>query len=296
MIDGVRLNFSNGESLLNNLKDSIYKNDIIMGVKFLEETDTGYRYMNKDGLNFRIGKLNYIRGSLHKWHNVQIGNDDNNYSDFTYSQNIDAIDRLEKIVGKTDINISRLEIGFNIKVDFSIENFIKNNVVFYKKESHSELNTFKGNGLLKRFKKSKYDIKIYDKGKQYNLIGENSQLLRIEVVYKTSSELKKLKIKKLSDLKNKAKLRNLFVDFLKKFDSITIVDSLPRELNSQNQCLFFTYTNPIYWEGFLKDISSSYKHRKFREFNSLISELQLLNLKSSIRDLLKEKYVYLINN
>ena len=297
MIDGIKISHASGEELLESLKNSCYRDGILSKKKLYDDSDTGYRSLNVDALDFRIGlKRNHIKGSIHKWYNIQRNLDEQNYNDFTFSNVVNAIDMLALVTGSEEMFISRLEFGFNIETTLCLDDVIKNSFLFYKNNTHKELNTFNGKGLLKRFETSKYDFKVYDKGLQYNLNNEKISTIRIEIVYKTSSELKKLKIRCLSDLKNKSKLRGVFLDFLKKFNKMTILDNFETVLDTSKTCLLYKYSNPIYWNRCFEGVSASYKYRMIREFKSLINELALNSIKKVLVNKLKEKYIFLINN
>lgn len=297
MIDGIRISLASGEELLESIKNSGYRDGILSKKKLHDDSDTGYRSLNVDALDFRIGlKRNHIKGSIHKWYNIQRNLDEQNYNDFTFSDVVNAIDMLALVTGSDEMFISRLEFGFNIETNLCLDDVIKNSFLFYNKSICKELSTFNGKGLLKRFETSKYDFKVYDKGLQYDLNNEKISTLRIEIVYKTSSELEKLKIRYLKDLKNKSKVRGVFLDFLKKFNKMTILDNFDTVSDASKTCMLYKYSNPIYWNMHFKKISSSFKHRKYREFNTLLSELDLVSTKNLLINKLKEKYIYLINN
>jgi len=297
LIDGIRISHASGEELLESLKNSSYCDGILFKKKLHDDSDTGYKSLNVDALDFRIGlKKNHIKGSIHKWYNIQRNLDGHNHNDFTFSDIVNAIDMLTQVTGSEEMFISRLEFGFNIETTLCLDDVIKNSFLFYKNNTHKELKTFDGKGLLKKFETSKYDFKVYDKGLQYGLNNEKISTIRIEIVYKTSSELKKLKIRCLSDLKNKSKLRGVFLDFLKKFNKMTILDNFETVSETSKTCMLYKYSNPIYWNRCFEGISASYKYRMIREFKSLISELALNSTKKVLVNKLKEKYIFLINN
>ena len=297
MIDGVKLSCDSGNDLLEGLKRSKYSSGILMSNKLQDNSDTGYRYLNKNGLDFRIGiKKNHIKGSLHKWFNTENNLGEQNHTDFTYSQLVSAIDTLISITGVNHLKISRLEVGVNIDSDLNLKRVINNGFLFYKKRTHNSLENFNGSGLLKRFKTSKYDFKIYDKGLQYALDGDlNTSKLRLEIVYKTSSELRKLGIGCLTDLKCKSTLRRIFADLLKKFNDFVIVDDFSSITYESDECYIYKCTNPNYWEVYFEGKSSSYKHRLFRKFKKKLSELGLDSTKQFLTKELKKKYAFIMN-
>ena len=114
-------------------------------------------------------------------------------------------------------------------------------------------------------------------------------------ILSSKSQLTKLKISHLEDLKDKIKLGNIFLDLLRKFKDLTIVDDFSSKRYKSEKCYLYKCTNPNYWELFFKDKDPSYKHKLFREFNKKISELNLDKTKRFLTYELKEKYVFLIN-
>ena len=161
MIDGIRISLASGEELLESLKNSSYCDGILFKKKLHDDSDTGYKSLNVDALDFRIGlKKNHIKGSIHKWYNIQRNLDGHNHNDFTFSDIVNAIDILTQVTGSEEMFISRLEFGFNIETTLCLDDVIKNSFLFYKNNTHKELNTFNGKGLLKKFETSKYDFKV----------------------------------------------------------------------------------------------------------------------------------------
>ncbi len=170
MFDGIRIEFYDvhfPSRLSLDLKDTI-----------LDQVNSGViqkSTFRHKGLNVTIypsGRV-VIIGSLHKFYNDGI----HNYNDFTHSILKTTINNLMNELG---INpelavVSNLEFGVNIITPFNPDNFL-NHLIRFKNTAFSIMKVDgKGNGRTCTF--DQYEIKIYNKGLQYQL---DYPLLRFE--------------------------------------------------------------------------------------------------------------------
>lgn len=243
-------------------------------------------------------------GSLHSLYNVSQGRFPSNHDDFTYSQLVYILDKLEKILkyDLSDTKVRRLEMGFNIHIGMNASDFIDEHIPMYKYR-HPTKNTQKTKTIKsKRFNLNDYQISIYDKGKETKLPDKykrfkrlpDTDLLRIEIIYKYD-QLQRFGILSLKDLKDKSKLKLLFEDFLSKYEELVIIDCINCRGQGKGMKLkdidrIKIYTNSDYW----KTLSNADYHKK--QFKKLIEIYNLDTMKKDLKALIEKKFDYLINN
>lgn len=234
-----------------------------------------------------------VNGSLHKYWNEMIEGISQNYNDYCYSSLVSTIESLSESI--LDVNfepISRLEVGINIELEENPSMLIKNNVIMFKELPFSRLERFGGSGLMKRFISTEFDIKIYDKGKQYKRL---ISILRIEVVIKGANALNRLKIQNLESLKDKEIYQGLFDEIIIRFDKLVILDNFSR-ISKKDRNLLYKYTNQIYWNYHISGTSYSNKSKQRKQFKLLMEKNNLLTKKQMVKDKLIEKFSYIMNN
>jgi hypothetical protein len=173
---------------------------------------------NIGNLNVKVRKYQSKRkskvtmtGSIHKFYL------DNNYQDFSFSNLVDAIYQLTQItqIPPKEFTVHQIEFGLNIMSEIPssliLENIISHNGLEY------ELKTFNRTGYLKRFERSHFDIKIYDKGRQYHL---SQDIIRFELKAKKMQYLHKkdISIQTFVDLMNRAVYNDLGWLLIKAFN------------------------------------------------------------------------------
>jgi hypothetical protein len=239
-------------------------------------------------------KFGYVYNSIHKAYNDRVYQEAHNHDDFGYTNMCDMIDYIStKVIDVDKSNLTQFEFGFNIIVPFPARQIIINNVIMhnYKGANHNRM--FNGRGVLKQFDHHNFVLKVYDKARQYNL---QANILRFEVRFIKAREFQKYGIFKLHDLKDKNKLRKLFLNLILRFEELTIVDCFceseipPNDLNK-----LIRYNNPLYWETRISRLSYQSKLRHSRAYQELLSKYDLLRTKACITALLKEKFIQLIN-
>lgn len=236
-----------------------------------------------------------VRGSIHKMFNISNGNGEQNHNDFTYSNFIDACEILEGKIPKICLQqLNVLEIGVNIPVPCSPERIIDLNVLMHKEEPYNHDKEYNGDGKLKQYDYNEYVLKIYDKGKQYNL---EKSILRFEIRFIKRRLLQKLGIDCLEDLKSKPKLERLSKLLLKRFDELVIIDnySARKDITNKDAILLDRYANPIWWKRNSENYSYSQKYYRIKKLNVLINKYKLNSLKIVIRESLELKIGELIN-
>ncbi|WP_179318806.1 hypothetical protein [Winogradskyella helgolandensis] len=262
----------------------------------LHTSEIKYPYVTGfSGMDVRITeKRAYVYNSIHKAYNQLGSGVGHNHNDFAYSGICFVIDHInKKLIDVDNSNLTQLEFGFNIKVPIPAEEIINNNLLMHKTNGPNHVRLFNGRGKLKQFDHYNYVLKIYDKGRQYNL---TENILRFEVRFMKAKEFQKFGIFKLEDLKDKHMLRKLFKNLIQRFDELVIIDQFdessiePLDLSKLNK-----YNNPYYWETTIKKYSATTKMRHFNDYSELLNKYNLLTTKIYIRELLLEKYLELIN-
>ena len=240
-------------------------------------------------------KSGYVKNSIHKSYNILKTGKEHNYNDFTYSNICEEIEYLSsRLVDLDKSRITQLEFGLNIPIDTPAENIIRRNVIMHKLKGANHNRQYFGRGEFKQFDYHNYVLKIYDKAKQYRL---NTNVLRFEVKYIKAIDFQGLGIFNIEDLKNKMKLRKLFLLLLKRFDELTIIDEYgDSEIQKKDLNNLKKYSNPAFWEEELRSKTRQTKSIHKKKFERILNKYSLLEIKKSIRSLIIQKFIYSINN
>lgn len=186
---------------------------------------------------FRSGRV-WVQGSIHKFW------DGHNHSIFTIDEALKAFARLFEILGVNPANakVLQLEYGLNINPIFNPNLFIDRLICFKSKP-------FEGMGNYEKIGKvcyqKEYDLKIYNKGKQYKL---KNNVLRIEKKIKDSYYLKRLGINNITDL-TAAKAEQMTIDLCECIDEVIFNDKSIDEtkLTTRQKLALSKYRNTDFW-------------------------------------------------
>jgi hypothetical protein len=235
----------------------------------------------------------YIKGSLHKYHNIRNDKGDQNYDDFSYPDIENEINGLLIKYELGDSNyLTNLEFGLNIVLSKDPQLIIDNNLLMYKCNPPNRDLKFSGKGDYNEYQTDNYLIKVYNKSKHYKL---DYYILRLEIKIVKKAYLNKLGVFTLEDLLNKDILKRLYIDLKSKIEGLVAVDMFDskiipvRHLNRLNE-----YINPNYWKR-LKLIKTSkqiYKLKK--DFKLLLEKYQLLETKKEILLKMDSKFIELL--
>jgi hypothetical protein len=244
------------------------------------------------GVSERSG---YVKNSLHKLHNFRESAEDQNYNDFSFSKLCTEIDYLSKnIIDAERTQLTQLEFGLNIEIANLPELLVRRNFIMHKFKGGTG-NTYQGKGELKQFTHENYFIKVYDKGKQFEL---NKNVLRFELKFIKAKEFQKLGVHHIGDLKDKRNLRGLFNYLINRFNEMTIVDDFDE--NSITDVKDYNnlqkYTNPLYWTEEIRGLHPQQRIRHKQSFEKILLKNDLLKTKDNLRALLFKKYIHLINH
>jgi hypothetical protein len=298
MIDFVKLHYTDKTKLENFIVNEKNYEELEM---ILEEGtgDIRYPYRTQIG-NMHIvisKKTAHVKGSVHKhWNFVQLGKEQN-YNDYMYSNFIETVNLLSpKIIEFESTKITQLEMGFNLVTSINPSNILNNNLVFHRVKIHNVDSPFKEDGKYIQYTYNQYYIKIYDKGLQNDLFGQN--ILRFEVKFVSSKLLNSLGCNCLNDLKNKDVLRSLFEYVLNKFDELVILDEFSEKSNitDKDKILLDKYTNNRFWKVDLLNKSRTTKSKYLKHFKELINKHKLNSLSNELRLQLIDNFNYLLDN
>jgi hypothetical protein len=213
---------------------------------------------------------------------------DHNYNDFTIT---DFFLVLKDLTDKFEINpfqaiLHNIEFGVNITLPIKVETFLNAFINFKGKDYDRE--TFNRNGLLLRFNAGQYEVKIYDKGKQYGL-GENILRFEIKVTKMQFLRSKGINIRNYSDLLNPLIIEKLSNLLLNVFNQIVIYDTsinINKIKNKRDKMKLLLGKNPLEWLEIQNSNNYKSKRKIFRELNL---KYGTVNMQSVVFDLLVEK-------
>lgn len=192
-----------------------------------------------------------LSGSLHKYFNIISGLGNHNHNSLTYDDLIYTIYHLYErfSIEPVESYIINAEYGFNIRTWEPPTELISNSFISYKNNPITRLKYFGGRGFYTEHEKSEYNIKVYDKSRQYSL---TENILRFEIKTKKRRVINKKGIITLNDLIKRNNLEILIDDLLDKLINFVIVDHVNEEYFQNNSKYVFEYqkaTNPNYWSS-----------------------------------------------
>lgn len=222
---------------------------------------------------FRSGRV-WVQGSIHKFW------DGHNHSIFTIDEALKAFARLFEILGVNPANakVLQLEYGLNINPVFNPNLFIDRLICFKSKP-------FEGMGNYEKIGKvcyqKEYDLKIYNKGKQYKL---KNNVLRIEKKIKDSYYLKRLGINSITDL-TAAKAEQMTIDLCECIDEVIFNDKSIDEtkLTTRQKLALSKYRNTDFWDELNRAVRLNAK----KTFANLITKYGSENYLKEVKILLK---------
>ena len=197
---------------------------------------TGEKY---PWLTFVI-KGNYVTvsGSFHKFYHKG-----KNHCNYTYSELVETIELLRSLFGieSSKAIVRTLEFGANLWPCNASE-FIGQCMLHSTKPF--TLERFSGKGHLKRFCYSQYEVKVYDKGKQYGL---NYDVLRFEKKLKKMECFGYIKLDDLTSFEIIERASNALLETAK-----ALIVSEPyinkSKLTKPQKRLVYDWSNPNYLE------------------------------------------------
>ena len=242
----------------------------------VKEVTTIYR--NDETIKYNLT----IEGSLHKNHFIGA-----NFSPFTWDDLQKEITHLENCL-QLDLSkalIQNLEIGVNIPFPGPVFPFLQRNLISYKGETFNRYNPDK-NGVCLGFVNmlSQYSVKVYDKGKQFDLPYE---LMRFELRFLKMQKLKKIKF--LCDLRDRNKVNDFLKLLLVAWKNVLLYDNTinlkKNGLKQEDKEVLKNGGNPKYWERLKESDIRRFNYERDR-FKKLVA-LHGTNEHKKIFDLIK---------
>lgn len=291
MIDGIKINvqiedFEKWEEHFHQLDNvSLRQNvDKITGAVIAKELNgkrtilqfgnyRNYKLVVREVINTQPNsKIKYhldIRGSLHK--NYFQGE---NAESFTFEMMQQEIKRISEDLQFSPQNalIKTLEVGVNIPFGQPVFQWLKESHLLYKTSTFNRYDPDR-NGVVLGYHVplTQYDVKIYDKAKQYSY---PKPLLRFEQRFTKMQPLKRYDINYLSDLQDKDKVSRLIELLVASWENVLLFEPIPNTslLNKRELELYFDGQNPKNWEQWHKKLK--YRQYKYKRdcFRSIISQ------------------------
>jgi hypothetical protein len=213
-----------------------------------------------------VSHLLILDGSLHKNHF-----NGSNYLPFTWDNLQSQIEYLETSLQLTGpyTEIVNLEIGLNINLPFAVFPYLRKNLLVYKCTPFNRYNPDR-NGVCLGFvcPLTQYQVKVYDKGKLFEL---PYNLMRFELRYLKMQPLKERGIVILSDLKDLEKVNALKDLLLSAWENVLLSDNTINlsnpAINPKDRELLKLANNPKYWETLKEENKRrfNYHRSKYRQ-------------------------------
>ena len=239
------------------------------------------------GMKFNI-TYNKVRlqGSLHKYRNEGL----HNYDDFTSLEVAKVVKELQERfqidIYKTFLN--NVEFGVNVVLPFGVH-VVLDNLISYKGQPFER---FVDKGIsYYQCKLSKFIIKIYDKGKQYNL-PNNVLRFEIKVIAMQYLETKGIKLRYFSDLLNVDIYEPLGNTLTEVFEGILFGDNTLDEkaLSGKELETFLRGSNPKTWKSQRGEKERKRLQRLEHEFKSILERHRTnVDFRSVLSDLIRAK-------
>jgi len=267
--------------------------------RYNQEGKYAYHFATFENLVAKItGGRFTLENSLHKFVHG------NNYTDFTHSEIVIAIERIEdkfKISSK-NLKLKRIEVAVN----FEYEKQFHNSFRLYGMNEFDKMRSGK-TVYGKKHYGSEYNVKGYNKSvetklhRKFDTLGNQiiapKNINRFELEYKKMRPLNSL-LTTLADLKNKGALEKLGFMIMKCFDKMQLSKKYNYSIISPREReLVFAGYNSQFWEEEKINMNTRKKKRSLfiRCVKKLDAELHI-DPKNKIRELMVEKINYLISN
>ncbi len=236
-------------------------------------------YTATDQTEISYGK---ITGSLHHYYNHK----KENHNDFTFSELQEVIQELKSkfYINPKTAKIHGLEIGLNIYTPHKVREHLAHLVAYKNKE----FSTFKNPRTGKFIYATKWEFKIYDKGKLSKELKGVKNLMRLEMRYKKSEILKKkYNISTLDDLTKIEKIKPVISEILTRWNDIIYYDqsiNLDHRTQKQKEDIL-SYGITQVWTGYNYEQRKRNK-KKYRKLMSLYGS----NIQNEIGELITKKW------
>lgn len=285
-------------SVLSHIKNTnvidLFHSKRITDNNFISEIRKGNYY----NFNVKITKnYSYLSGSFHQLFNMYSEDERHNHNDFSYCDFEETLDQFcnDLNVNKYEAKPTQLEFGLNIETSINPQDLVDYFILMYGYKAPNRDTKFEGKGDFIEFEKTDYNIKIYNKSKQFGIT--DKYILRVELKIKRSRYLENhFEIFNLSDI-DRLRFEMLFKDLLSKFEDLLIVDHLylVNPDCSTDLEIFKNGTNPNHWKGYFKIKAYKSKDRFKKKFENILLDYNMLKTKAEIKNSLINKFAQLMN-
>lgn len=289
--------FDFNKTEINELEVQSLLNNQYLDFKFDVSQKTGEMFENKMVSSFsgienfctiKNGQYVTFKFSFHKYKNGGL----HNHNDFTIK---DFLKVLKDLSDKFEINpflaiLRNLEFGVNVILPFNTQKFLES-IISYKGIEYTK-ETYNRKGFMYRFELEQYDLKIYDKGYQYQL---KENILRFEIRVRKMDYLKtkNINIQYYNDLLKIENINSLKILLTKTFENVLIYDNSInlRSIESKREKeILINGRNPKYWIRI--ENPNTYKSRKKR-FKELVLKYGKDNWQKVVLNLIDEKLSFI---
>jgi len=260
-------------------------NNIGEGLKWYTTTDEDgqiiKRFALDKGFNFTVKKEKYLlcTGSFHKAFN----NGNHNYNKFNFQNLLKVLTEFnQRYKIPLSAKLQNIECGFNIKLPFSVEDFL-NTLIMYNSKPFNIIR--EKNFNYYQIAQQRFFIKIYDKALQYNL---TDNILRIEIKVIKMKHIEKTGIITLFDLMEIDKIKKLANILLTDFNQLITCKSVFKINNSKERDIINKGLSFNYWYN-LKQLNTSKYDNTLKKFKSIIEKYNLNSLQKEISKLLADE-------
>jgi hypothetical protein len=183
-----------------------------------------------------------------------------------------------------DLHLLQLEFGLNIRPPLKTNETIRQFVCNAKGDSFGAMRSKQGKPLGIVCELTEYSIKVYDKGRQYQL---PDQLLRIEQKVTCGKFIRRMGIHKLSDLQQPEVWQRLSEELLKTLQNLIIREPSIQEnkLSTSKRLFVHQAATAHYWKG----LEPNQRLKAKKRLNEIVKRYADRNLKDCLRITCTEK-------
>lgn len=222
-----------------------------------------------------------LHGSFHKY--AQGGA---NWGDYTFTQFVATVAELCRTfdLDPRTMRLLLLEVGLNCIPPMASPETLKQFVCSGPGIPLEPHKWFERTVYARKAERTEYEVKIYDKGRQY---GRPGRLLRFEVKFTKAIQLQRLGIFTMNDLLNPDAWHRLRVRVMAIYDELFIAEpsiDLPSLTESQRTFVALVRT-PDYWQ----DLTKGARFKARARYADIVQRFAASNLKDELRSILDAK-------
>lgn len=221
----------------------------------------------------------------------------NNYSDFSFLELQEAIKKIEKLTGINAkyFEVKKLEFALNIETDEKPHQYLP----MFSDYRGKEFDKMKSNAFWygNKYILTEYALKIYDKSemiKRSEGISLDLNILRFETAYSRARKVPS--IQTLADLKDKRKIKLLFIELINQVEKLNCIGNEDfSNVPSRDREMYFAGQNSRFWiaEKQLNKNTAKDKKKRYRDIQQKVAKKNLID---EFTEKLKQKFDQLIQS